>query len=339
MNTMTLVLLLSLAATVGTTPAESSADGNAALRYWMAFATMENPPATDALAKRLEAVSEGRVPWDESLAEVVDRNHDALATMHRGSRLPLCDWGLEDEMLIDAPIAHIARGRTLARLNVLHGRRLLDRGKPREAVEAWLAGIRFSRHLAEGGPWLSALVAGTSLESHFRALEATAREGKLDAATRRAVERELLAMPEDGFGWSAAAQRESLTLRGMAAQLEESDDPVAMLRAYYRDGDRPANTEQIATFLGLQAAQLTDRAAVRAALRRTRTAIEELRPLTVAAFQEPYVASIDPLREVDEQAAQDPVLAKVWPRTSRMNESRGRVVQARADLLEIVRAR
>ena len=62
-------------------------------------------------------------------------------------------------------------------------------------------------------------------------------------------------------------------------------------------------------------------------------------PRVVAAFQEPYTASIDVLREVDARAAQDPALARVWPLTSRMNESRGRVVQARADLLALVRTR
>ena len=57
---------------------------NAALRYWMAFAQMENPDASGDLAQQLEKTARGQMPWDAALAPFVERNRDAVATMHRG---------------------------------------------------------------------------------------------------------------------------------------------------------------------------------------------------------------------------------------------------------------
>src|SRR5262245_32006022 len=102
----------------GTETAAPADSGNAALRYWMAFALMENPPAQGDAAARLEKVAEGHEPWSESLAPFVEKNREALATLQRGTRLAPCDWGLEHELRAEAPIAHVPRARALARLNV-----------------------------------------------------------------------------------------------------------------------------------------------------------------------------------------------------------------------------
>ena len=69
---------------------------NAALRYWMAFAVMRDPPADKATADLLEHVSDGSEAWDEAkLGSIVDDNRQALDIMQRASTLPTCDWGLE----------------------------------------------------------------------------------------------------------------------------------------------------------------------------------------------------------------------------------------------------
>jgi hypothetical protein len=339
MKTAILTVLLLVTATAVASPADCSPDRNAALRYWMAFASMENPPADQGLADRLEAVSEGREPWSEELDQVVEHNRVALEMMHRGSRLPFCDWGLEAEMLANAPIAHVARGRALARLNVLHGQRLLQAGEVTEAVDSWLAGVRFSRDLAAGGPWLSALVASAGLEVHFRALTEASEKGALDAGHRQAIERQLESMPEDGFDWSVAPFWEATTLSGLSAQIAGADDPVAMLADYLHGGHEAPTREVLADLLGLAPESLDDAATVRAALRRAQETAEQLRPLAVAAFQRPWAESTARVKEVDALAAGNPALARLWPRATRLNERRGWIVELRADLLEQVRAR
>jgi hypothetical protein len=294
---------------------------NAALRYWMAFAQMENPAAGGEVAEHLERVAGGKEPWDESLAPIVRRNEAALATMHRGTRLERCDWGYETEMLADAPIANVPRARALARLNVLHGLRLWQQERRPEAVEAWLAGIRFARHIAEGGPLLSALVSTGSLRAHLGALTRAVGERKLDPASVARLQREIAALREDGIDWGAVARQESENVSASLAALERAHDPVAMLRKYFPD--EPT----------------ADPGAVRAAARRVRALNDELRPRLVAAFQAPYEDAREALRELDARAGQDPLLRRTWPSSARVNESRRDLAQARAELLAALRGR
>lgn len=310
---------------------------NAALRYWMAFALMENPAVGSELANRLEQVAQGLEPWHESLAPVVERNRQAIETMHRGSRFATCNWGFEHELLADAPIAHLSRARALARLNVLYGMRLMDAGKRAEAVDAWLAGIRFSAHVAADSPWVGALVAGGGLKAHVRALAAAVGRARLDPATLRRIEGAIAVLPEAGFDWSVPAKHEAEAMSGLASAIEEADDPVAMLQTYFSDDDRSGDREEIARMLGLTVSQLSSRAVVQAAVRRARTANDALAPKVVAAFRLSYEDAALRAREIDAHVAQDPALSKMWPSLARFNEARGDLAAARAELLGLLR--
>src|SRR5678815_997075 len=92
-------------------PAETK---NAALRYWQAFAELQDPPSDRATQDLLEKVAAGEVPWDESrLGVILDSNKWAIVRMQRATYLPECDWGLEYRF--DASIAYAPRARVLAR--------------------------------------------------------------------------------------------------------------------------------------------------------------------------------------------------------------------------------
>ena len=48
---------------------------NAALRYWMAFAEMQDPPANKATQDLLEKTAAGEAAWDErQLGPILDAN-------------------------------------------------------------------------------------------------------------------------------------------------------------------------------------------------------------------------------------------------------------------------
>jgi hypothetical protein len=184
---------------------------NAALRYWMAFALMKDPPADKATADLLEQVALGAAPWDEArLGTILDANADALDIMQRATKLPTCDWGVEYELGSAAPIAHLARARALGRLNVVAGARLVSRGQLPAAVETWLAGVRFSQHVAQGGTLISLLSARLVLTSSLNALARVS--GSLDATHRKEIEVAVRALPEAGFDWTDAMRREGEVL-------------------------------------------------------------------------------------------------------------------------------
>jgi hypothetical protein len=185
--------------------------GNAALRYWMAFAVLQDPPADAATTGLLLRVTEGNAPWDESrLGPILDANSEALAILERASRLPSCDWGVEYELGPNAPIPHLAKARVLGRLGVLSGFRLAARGETSQAVERWLATVRFSQHVAQGGTLISLFSAQSILIPTLHAL--ASETPRLNAESRAKVDALVRMLPETAFDWPDAMRREESVL-------------------------------------------------------------------------------------------------------------------------------
>jgi hypothetical protein len=184
---------------------------NAAVRYWMAFAVLQDPPANASTTALVVRVAEGIAPWDEAqLGPILDANSQSLEIMERASTLRSCDWGIEYELGPHAPIAHLARARVLGRLSVLSGMRLAAGGQTSEAVDRWLTAIRFSQHVAHGGTLISLLSANAALLPSLRGL--AGEVSRLTPESRARIEAELRALPETGFDWPDAMQREERAL-------------------------------------------------------------------------------------------------------------------------------
>jgi hypothetical protein len=200
---------------------------NAALRYWMAFAMMKDPPADQATADLLEQVvsnyqfAANKARWDEArIGPILDANAEALSIMQRGSTLPFCDWGLEYELGSDTPIAHIAKARVLGRLKILEGVRLFHQNRFAEAADAWLAAVRFSQHVANGGTLISALVGEALLTPALRFLghpvtirRVSTLERALAPAQLAQIAAVVRSLPVQGVDWDAAIAREAATVR------------------------------------------------------------------------------------------------------------------------------
>jgi hypothetical protein len=203
---------------------------NAALRYWMAFAQMQDPAADQDTTNLLDSVASGKQPWDENgLGPILDANRLAIETLHRGTQLPTCDWGLEEELGAETPIAHLAKARVLARLNTLAGIRLAARRQPSDAIITWLAGIRFSQHLAEGSSLVSMLTASTALRSALQAMNRMVGGNPVGAADKQKIQMVIRALPETAFDWGEAIRHEQSAMEVFVQQLYRASDP----RAYY----------------------------------------------------------------------------------------------------------
>jgi hypothetical protein len=201
---------------------------NAALRYWMAFAEMRDTPADKATQELLEKTADGEAAWDEArLAPVIDANTDAIAMMQRATKLPECDWGLEYSMGPRASIAYAPRARALARLNTLAGIRALAKGDSQSALNAWLAGIRFAQDLAHGGSLIFALMGKAVLLPDLHLLAEAARNGKLNEAEKKQVLASVEAVPADGFDWAASWELESVTIENTLRELQSASDSRA----------------------------------------------------------------------------------------------------------------
>ncbi len=210
-------------------PAETR---NAALRYWLAFAEMHDPPADKATQGLLEKTAAGEAAWDEAkLGPILDANMDAIRTMQRSSKLPECDWGIEYSRGARASIAPLPRARVLARLNTLAGMRHMAAGDSQQAVAAWLAGIRFSEHMSRGGGLIFALIARSALLPNLQVLTIESKKGALNDSQKRQVYAVVKALPEDGLDWGAAWRLESATSEHFLLELQSAVDPGATYAA------------------------------------------------------------------------------------------------------------
>jgi len=206
-------------------PAETT---NAALRYWLAFAEMQDPPADKLTQDLLEKTVAGQAPWDEkTLGPILDANGAAIRMMQRATKLPRCDWGLEYAEGARASIAYAPRARVLSRLNTLQGMREMANGNSEAAVGAWLAGIRFSGHLANGGSLIFALIAKSTLLPNLQALTAAATQGRLTKTQKEEISAQLKGMPVEGFNWVAAWGFEELSGERTLQEIRDSKDPGA----------------------------------------------------------------------------------------------------------------
>jgi hypothetical protein len=199
---------------------------NAALRYWLAFADLQDPPSDKDTQALLERTAIGEVAWDEAkLGVILDKNESAILQMQRATKLPECDWGLAYADGWRASIAYAPKARVLARLNTLYGTRMAARGDTLKAVDSWIAGIRFSQHVAKGGSLIFALIAKATLLPDLKALTHAAQAGSLTAAQRRQIETAVRALPDTAFDWSQAMRLEEAGMEKAAAQIATSEDP------------------------------------------------------------------------------------------------------------------
>lgn len=193
---------------------------NAALRYWSAFAEMQDSTISDQQAKELNAILDGTAPYDDlKYRDLAEKNRIALETMARGTAIPNCDWGIDYALGPDAPLGFVRKALTLGRLNVLYAFHLLQNGDKDGAVRAIGAGVRFSHDVANGGTLFATLVAKNLLATHIRAIAFALHMEQLSSAQKSALQKALSQFGPDGLDWQSAVKREfEVPLPGLDAK-------------------------------------------------------------------------------------------------------------------------
>jgi hypothetical protein len=293
---------------------------NAALRYWMAFAEMQDPPADKTIQDLLEKTAAGDATWDETrIGPILDANGEAIRTMQRATRLPQCDWGLEYNRGVRAAIPYVPRARVMARLNQLEGMREMAKGRSQEAVDAWLTGVQFSDHLAKGGTLIFALVAKSALLPNLRSLTAQTKLGHLNDAQKKQVSATMRELREDGFDWAAAWGLEELSIQQLLAELRSATNPRAEYEAVMGEQMPP----------GAEAPTSEDVGKFRDYMASVQTALN-LSPDTAKA----RLFALDAQRK-----ALPAVIQRLTPSAQKVNDARAEIYAARGELLEALSAK
>jgi len=216
------VLVLPSAYVSADTPSDPS--GNAALKYWQAFATM--PKLTDAEQNRLAEYP--AKPLDAHSREIVSQAEYALKMMRRAAALRQCDWGIsfeEDGVFVLLPQGSAAR--LLTSLARLRARMRFEAGQNAEAIEDLVAAMTLSRHVSQGGGFIMLLV-GYHIE--YRMSETLALYlPKLEAKTIKDLKMRLDALPPFGSQVTALLACERTTLDWFVRRVKEKKDKESLL--------------------------------------------------------------------------------------------------------------
>ena len=204
---------------------------NAALRYWVALAEMREPE--NATRDLLGAAVAGRVPWDETkLGPFLDSNLDAVRTMQRATKLPVCNWGFDYRYGSWTPVWFVMQAKLLSQLNQLQGKREMAHGDSRAAVNAWLAGVHFAQDVSRGNPMIVAYVAHWMILDNLQPLRDSVRQGKLSEEEKEELSQVVKTMPKDGFDWGAAWGVEFAIGEQHLRGLWTARKPESEIRAY-----------------------------------------------------------------------------------------------------------
>jgi hypothetical protein len=150
-------------------PKETKPDlaANAALKYWQAFALL---PTLDKDQQKI--VQEwNKAPLDAAALKLIDKSRMSRLYLHRGAKLPNCDWSLDEEDGLNMLLPHLGRARTLSRLTALHARHEFEQGHPKAGWQDVSDLLKLSRHVGIGPTLIQRLV-GYAIER--MAIEAAA---------------------------------------------------------------------------------------------------------------------------------------------------------------------
>jgi hypothetical protein len=206
-----IVFMLFVAISLKPVPAQPNPKlgDNSALRYWAAFAQMQDAALTSEQAKELNLILDGSAPYDDlKYKDLVEKNRPALETMATGTVLPRCDWGLDYKRGNDEPVDYARNALILGRLNVLYAFHLLIAGEKDRAAPVLQNGLRFSHDIGHGGTLFSTLIAKDLLTVHFRAIEFMMHHGDLSLAQRLRLQKTVRDLGPTGLDWQSAMKRE-----------------------------------------------------------------------------------------------------------------------------------
>ncbi len=156
-----LFLGLALGAPAAAQPPAAKADPavNAAIKYWQAFGLL---PTLDKDQEKILREWD-KAPLDAAALKLIEQSRNSLQYLHRGAKLPRCDWALDYEDGISLLVPHLSKARTLASLAALRARHEFKQGHLKAGWEDVTALLKLARHI-ETDPLMIDQLVGFAIE-------------------------------------------------------------------------------------------------------------------------------------------------------------------------------
>ncbi len=225
LRALSLVMAI-LAFPMGSAIADAKTDpgGNAALKYWQAFATL--PKFSDAENKKIgECLT---TPLDDQTRKMLTNSDYSLQMLHRGAALRRCDWGMsyeEDGIYVLLP--HAPAARVLTALACLRGRLRFEAGQSALAIDDLLAAMTLGRHVSLDGSLIAVLV-GYQIEHRIGETLALYLP-KLDARMTKELRVRLDALPPFGSISAALMTCEKETMEWFIRKVKGAKNQESLL--------------------------------------------------------------------------------------------------------------
>lgn len=138
----------------------TDAGANAAMKYGQAFALL---PTMDKAQEKL--LDEWKTaPLDAPALGLIEGSRLSRLYLHRGAKLPRCDWSLDYEDGILMHLPYLQKCLTLARLTALHARHEFEQGHGAAGWDDVIALLKLARDV-EQAPIMIANLVGFRVES------------------------------------------------------------------------------------------------------------------------------------------------------------------------------
>ena len=198
--------------------------GNAALKYWQAFATL--PKFTDAENKIIGDCL--TAPLDDAARKILTNSEYSLTMLHRAAAVPRCEWSMSYEDGVFALLPQCPAARVLASLACLRARQRFETGQQAEAIEDLLSAMTLGRHISVDGSLIAVLV-GYSVEA--RAIELFAQAlPSFNPKTIKDLKTRVDALPPFGTEATALMACEKETLYWFIRKVKETKDKEGLLK-------------------------------------------------------------------------------------------------------------
>ncbi|MFG0274817.1 MAG: hypothetical protein ACF8QF_07160 [Phycisphaerales bacterium] len=237
--------LLGAVLTGSTAPAQNfqpvravvTADENAALRYWRAFALMDEDLRT-LIGEETATLADPTFDASPELRKAVGDASNVIDQLTLGASMAQCDFGIDRDLGVEALLPHLSPMRTASRLLMADARLHIEIGDGATAASRIATALRLSAHATYDDLVISSLV-GVAMYSQVKTVtERLLVNAELDAAERATIRRALAAFPAaDPFRAEAALRSEAVVMVDWLRTTLKSDAGLEKVRDSMDLGD------------------------------------------------------------------------------------------------------